>query len=314
MFFHDPKLRFIAPLYRILRLALLVFAIMGLASIEVTAQDARQQSGHSGTEHGTLGELGAKLANPLSNVWALFTEFDWNFKKGDITDGSHKNEYTMLFQPVLPIPLTESWKLITRPVVPVISTEIPQLSATGDIDFDRENGLGDIQLPLVFVPKAKDGSKWMWGAGPTFIFPTATNDDLGAEKWQAGPSAALIYKTKKLTTGTFGQYWWDFAGWGDESTSGGSVLYLFFYNLPKAWQIGTNPTITYNHKADSDNKWNVPIGLTLAKTTKIGKLPIKFQFGGQYSVVHEEDYGTRWQIKLNIIPVISALIKKPLFD
>jgi hypothetical protein len=31
-------------------------------------------------------------------------------------------------------------------------------------------------------------------------------------------------------------------------------------------------------------------------------------------VVHEEDYGTRWQIKLNIIPVIPALIKKPLFD
>jgi len=52
----------------------------------------------------------------------------------------------------------------------------------------------------------------------------------------------------------------------------------------------------------------------VAKTTKIGKLPIKFQFGGEYSVVHEEDYGRRWQIKLNIIPVIPALFKKPLFD
>jgi hypothetical protein len=31
-------------------------------------------------------------------------------------------------------------------------------------------------------------------------------------------------------------------------------------------------------------------------------------------VVHEEDYGQRWQIKLNIIPVIPVLIKKPLFD
>ena len=78
--------RFIAPLYRILRLALLVVVLMGLASIEVTAQDAKQKSGDSGTEHGTMGELGAKLANPLSDVWALFTEFDWNFKKGDVTD------------------------------------------------------------------------------------------------------------------------------------------------------------------------------------------------------------------------------------
>ena len=63
-----------------------------------------------------------------------------------------------------------------------------------------------------------------------------------------------------------------------------------------------------------DDRWNVPIGLTVAKTTKIGKLPIKFEFGGEYSVVHEEDYGQRWQIKLDIIPVIPALIKKPLFD
>ena len=86
MILYDPKSRFIIPPYRTLRLALLVVVIMGLASIEVAAQDAKQQSGSSGTEHGTLGELGAKLANPLSDVWALFTEFDWNFKKGDVTD------------------------------------------------------------------------------------------------------------------------------------------------------------------------------------------------------------------------------------
>jgi hypothetical protein len=44
---------------------------------------------------------------------------DWNFKKRDITDGSYKNECAIFFQPVMPIPLTESWKLITLPVVPV---------------------------------------------------------------------------------------------------------------------------------------------------------------------------------------------------
>ena len=52
----------------------------------------------------------------------------------------------------------------------------------------------------------------------------------------------------------------------------------------------------------------------MAKTTKVGKLPIKFECGGEYSVVHEEDYSQRWQIKLGIIPMIQALIKKPQFD
>jgi len=55
------------------------------------------------------------------------------------------------------------------------------------------------------------------------------------------------------------------------------------------------------------------VGLTVAKTTKIGSLPVKFQFGVQKSVVRQDDFGQDWQIKLNIIPVLPALVKNPLF-
>ena len=37
----------------------------------------------SGTPHGSLGEVSHKLSNPLSSVWALFTEFDLNFNNGN---------------------------------------------------------------------------------------------------------------------------------------------------------------------------------------------------------------------------------------
>jgi len=40
---------------------------------------------------------------------------------------------------------------------------------------------------------------------------------------------------------------------------------------------------------------------------------MKFQFGAEYSVVSQDDFGQRFQIKLNVIPVIAPLIKKPLF-
>jgi hypothetical protein len=147
------------------------------------------------------------------------------------------------------------------------------------------------------------------------VLPTATTDELGSDKWQAGPALVGVYKTEKITTGALGQYWWSFATQGNNKpdTSNGSILYFYFYNLPDAWQIGTNPTVTYNDKASSGNKWNVPVGLTVAKTTKIGRLPVKFQFGVQKSVVREDDFGQDWQIKLNIIPVIPALVKNPLF-
>jgi hypothetical protein len=277
-----------------------------------------QEPAGSGAGQGNLSELGAKLSNPLSDVWALFTEFDVNWSEGDISDGEHKIGSDMLFQPIMPFKLTEDWKLITRPVVPVaLGVPVPDgiNESQGRASFDYKNGLGDIQVPLLFSPNQKPGSRWMFGGGPSFVLPTATTDELGADKWQAGPALVGVYKTSKLTIGALGQYWWSFATQGSNKpdTSKGSILYFSWYNLPDAWQIGTNPTVTYNDKASSGNKWNVPVGLTVAKTTKIGRQPVKFQFGIEKSVVRQDNFGKDWQIKLNIIPVIPALVKKPLF-
>lgn len=262
----------------------------------------------SSGQQGGVAELGRKLADPTSDVWALFTEFDWNFMQGKATT-KYRHAQEILFQPVMPIPLTESTKLITRPVVPFASVPLPD----GNGGFDRKTGLGDIQLPLLFVPKgfAVGDFGVTYGAGPTFVFPSATSDSLGADRWEAGPALVGVFKNEQITAGALGQYWWSYAG-GSPSTSHGSLLYFAFYNLANAWQIGTNPTITYNDKSSSDNKWDVPIGITVAKTTKIGAMPVKFQLGAEYFVVNQEDYGSRFQIKLNIIPVIPALVKKPL--
>jgi hypothetical protein len=91
------------------------------------------------------------------------------------------------------------------------------------------------------------------------------------------------------------------------------VLPFYYYNLPDAWQIGFNPTMTYNDKATSGNKWNVPVGITVAKTTKVGKLPVKFQLGVEYAVERQDAFGPEWKIKLNVIPVIMSLQKSPFF-
>jgi hypothetical protein len=45
-----------------------------------------KKSTDNGTKHGSLSELGTKLSNPLSDVWALFTEFDLNWSRGDLSN------------------------------------------------------------------------------------------------------------------------------------------------------------------------------------------------------------------------------------
>jgi len=270
-------------------------------------------------EHGTLGQLGAKLANPLGDVWALTTS--WNmpaFYDGDVNTGDPQIGASTVLEPILPIPIYGSgageWRMVTRPIIPIIWSEpIP----TGFDDFDHKGGIGDIQLPLLFNFPESIVGHWLLGAGPVTLFPSATDDDLGQDQWAMGPAVVLGYKTKKATFGVFPNYFWKIGSSGqDDDTpdiSQGSLLYFFNYMLPNAWQIGFNPTITYNDKAKSDNRWNVPVGLYVGKTVKFGKLPFNIKAGVEYSVVSPDAFGQRAQFRFQITPVIQSLIKNPIF-
>ena len=281
----------------------------------------------------SLAKTGAALSNPLSDVWALFTEFDSTWSEGDFSGGDHRSGGAMIVQPIMPIPLTENWKLLTRPTLPVIlSTDIPVgrrydssestdgttvfLKENGEAVFDDYDGLGDMSLPMMLAPaNPNPGAKWGFGGGPTFHFPTATEESLGTNTWEIGPAAVVTYKTPKFTGALFGQYWWNYAETNSRATdtSHGTLLYSAWWNLPKTWQIGFAPTISYNAKATDGNEWNVPIGLGVAKMIKFGKVPVKFQLAIEKSVVRQDDFGTDWNIRFNIIPVVPSLIQKPLF-
>jgi hypothetical protein len=261
-------------------------------------------------------EVGKKLSDPTSDVWALFTEFDLTYSEGDLTDGQHRTGSDMVFQPIMPFEFTENSKLITRPTLPVIfSQDIPSgINADGSVAFDSADGLGDMSLPLLYTPDTAPGTL-KWGFGPTFVFPTATDDDLGTDTWEIGPAGVLVFGVGELQVALLGQYWWNYAESGNnvDDTSHGSVLYSVWYSLPDAWQVGFNPTITYNDKASSDNAWNVPVGLGVAKTTMLFGSHVKFQFSVEKSVVRQDAFGKDWEIRLNIIPVIMSPQSKPFF-
>jgi hypothetical protein len=41
------------------------------------------------------------------------------------------------------------------------------------------------------------------GAGPAFLFPTATDDAFGREQWGVGPALVVGYQTKEAIFGAF---------------------------------------------------------------------------------------------------------------
>jgi hypothetical protein len=302
-------------------------------ALSVLSGSANVQAAEQAPAHKQdLGAMARQLSDPTSNIWALQLELDYIINKGDLSKHSTKNQYQALFQPVMPIPLTKGFKIITRPVIPIVSTAIPRLdigsfnfhrqtglgtmdSAADSLGWYRKAGLGDIDLPLMLSSTKK--SHWMLAAGPTFSLPTATDSSLGSGLLEVGPALVLGYKTGNVQLVSLWQYWWDVAGWGDSnSVSKGSVLYAAYYNFPGAghWQVGMNPIISYNDKAKSGNKWNVPVGITVGKMFKFGKLPVKIQAGVDYSLAYQDEFGERWKFKVAITPVIPALIKKALFS
>ena len=56
----------------------------------------------------------------------------------------------------------------------------------------------------------------------------------------------------------------------------------------------------------------MPVGLSVAKTSLLGQLPVKLQLGFEYSVVSQDTYGDKGRLVLEVIPVIPALIHRPI--
>jgi len=261
-------------------------------------------------------ELNRQLNNPVSSVWSMVFQNNYTQLKSGSQDfpgwdeGDDKWFYNLNFQPVLPLPLTRDWNLINRPVFPIFADR-PVLKSDG---FDETGGLGDIGLVSLLSP-AKTAGGFLWGVGPAFIFPTASKDELGQEKWQAGPAAVGLHLGKEWIFGAFPQHWWSFAGNDDrKSTSQTNIQYFIWRLLPDQWQIGMAPNITIDWEADDDNKLTLPVGLGVGKLFKIGGLPIKFILEGQYAVISPDDFGQEWNIRFTVTPVLPSLIKDPIFD
>jgi hypothetical protein len=249
-------------------------------------------------------ELNRQLTNPVSSLWSISNQFN-NF---ELNNGHWNNNWN--FQPVLPLSLTKDWNLITRPVMPFYNI-VPHETAPGQ--FERAAGLGDLAL-LELLSPAHSGN-WVLGAGPTFIFPTATSHFTGQGKWQAGPSVVVGYLTKEFFLGVFPQQWWSIGGeHGRPDTNQMNLQPIATIFFGDGWSIGYSGNILADWTAPSEDVWTVPVGLGLAKVVKLGRLPVKVQLAVQYMPVHPRISGQEWNVQISITPVIPKLIKGVLFQ
>ena len=158
--------------------------------------------------------------------------------------------------------------------------------------------LGDINFTAFFSP-AKPG-KWIWGVGPVFLLPTATDDVLGTEKWGTGPSAVVLTVQGPWVYGALINQIWSFAGDDDRADVDQMLIQPFVnYNLPDGWYLSSGPMITANWEADSDNTLTIPLGGGGGKIFRIGKQPVNASVQAFYNV-EKPDNGPDWTLRLQL--------------
>jgi hypothetical protein len=249
----------------------------------------------------SLEEVNRRMENPLTSLWSLVFQENFSINNGSLVDGNETSN-TFFFQPALPIQISNDLLFIARPVFPLVTQ--PVLNQDGST-AEHKTGYGDTQLFAVLGPNKTDGI--VWGAGATLIFPTASDEELGQEKYQAGPAMLTFYLGKPWTLGILAQQWWSYAG--DETradTNRTDIQYVCRRQIPGGWSIGMGPTVSINWEAESDNRVTFPIGLGITKTVRWGGTPIKLRLEPQYSIIKPDDFGTEWNIRLQIAPVIQS--------
>lgn len=229
-------------------------------------------------------DLAKKLANPIAAMISIPFQLNYDEKVGPKDAGV----WRLNVQPVIPFTLNEDWNLISRTVLPVV---------TQDEMFDgvgSKTGLGDTVQSLFFSPKEPVGG-WIWGAGPVFNLPTATDDLLGSEKWGAGPTAVLLRQQNGWTYGILANHIWSFAGNEDRDQLNLTYLQPFLaYTFPTATTLTLSSESTFDWDS---NDWTVPVILHASQILRMGKLPVSVGAGIKGYAV-SPDGGPEWGARL----------------
>lgn len=232
-------------------------------------------------------DLAKQLANPVASLISVPFQANWDFGIGP----SDATRFTLNVQPVIPFSLNDDWNLIVRTILPVIDAESP---APG---IDDASGLGDTVQSFFFSPKAPVNG-WILAAGPVVLWPSATDELLGSEKWGAGPTGLALRQTGPWTYGVLTNHIWSFAGDDDRDAVNATFIQPFCsYITPSKTTFSINAESTYDWEHD---QWNVPVNFVVSQLMKFGKQPVQLFAGARWYVEGPEG-GPEWGLRAGIV-------------
>jgi hypothetical protein len=135
---------------------------------------------------------------------------------------------------------------------------------------DGRTGFGDLRF--IDLGIAYENDMFIFGVGPTFVFPTATDRRTGQGKWQIGPAAGAAVFSKRWMAGVIFQNPLSFTGDQDRYYANSMILQPFVtYQLGQGWFIRSQPQMLFDWRTEDKI---FPIDLGIGRTFRIGKQDI----------------------------------------
>lgn len=247
-----------------------------LLNFAVHAQDDPEKAGSSAQE------LADKLANPVASLISVPLQNNISYGVGPF-NGS---KYTINIQPVIPFKLSDNLNLITRYILPVVD----QRDITGE--NTHQFGLSDATVTAFFAPKTKG---IIFGFGPAFLIPTATDNFLGTEKFGIGPSVLVMHQGKGLSIGFIANQIWSVAGNEDRADFNSFYTQIFLSHSYKSGaSLGINAEITQNWEG---NTTMISLNPSIGAVTKLGDQVVQFAVMPLIPIVGPHESRPDWGLR-----------------
>jgi hypothetical protein len=236
-------------------------------------------------------EIAKKLSNPVAKMISFPLQNNTDLGIGD-QKGSRN---TLNIQPVIPIGLSDELNIIARVVLPFVAQY-------GAIAGTRSAGFGDAVASAFFSPaQAKDGL--VWGAGPVFLLPVATDELSASKKFGIGPTIVIAQQTGSWTYGALANQIWSVAG--DTSRPDVSQMYLqpfITHNWKSGAGIGVNAEINQYWKTKTTSVVIIP---TITGVTKLGSQVVQLVVGPRIPIAAPEASKAEFGIRAAMTFVFS---------
>jgi hypothetical protein len=234
-------------------------------------------------------ELAKMLSNPIASLIIVPIQADYNENIGPDDEGS---AWRINIQPVIPFTLNEKWNLISRTILPIIDQDDIPANGIG------ESGIGDVVQSFFLSPQKPTSGGIIWGAGPVFLLPTASDNALGGEKWGIGPTGVVLKQEGPWTYGALTNHIESFAGDDDRADVSLTLLQPFLtYRTRTMTTLALETGSTYDWK---NEEWAVPVNFSVQQLIKIGKMPLQIAAGVRYWADSPDNGAEGWGARLTL--------------